>query len=168
MNRDNRKQGRGAEKSTRTERIRHAETEALIHSRTRSAHRQERSQDYAETIADLIHTSGEARAIDIARRMGVSHVTVAKIIARMQREGLVTTQPYRSIFLTPNGRKVAEQARRRHDLVLEFLVAIGVKPAIAAIDAEGIEHHVSDETLAVFRRFIRLYGKRRAKGQLDR
>lgn len=131
------------------------ETQADIHRRTRSAHGEERSQDYAEVIADLIDACGEARVIDIARRLGVTHVTVNKTIARLQRHGVVTSRPYRAVFLTEDGRKLAAEARRRHAIVLEFLIALGVKPGIAAIDAEGLEHHVSDETLEVFSKFIR-------------
>jgi len=131
------------------------ETQANIHRRTRHAHGEERSQDYVEVIADLIDSIGEARAIDIARRLGVTHVTVAKAIGRLQRNGYVKTRPYRSIFLTDQGRKLAEEARRRHAIVLEFLIALGVKPETAAIYAEGLEHHVSDETLDIFSRFIR-------------
>jgi DtxR family manganese transport transcriptional regulator len=131
------------------------ETQANIHRRTRHAHGEERSQDYVEVIADLIDSIGEARAIDIARRLGVTHVTVAKAIGRLQRNGYVKTRPYRSIFLTDQGRKLAEEARRRHAIVLEFLIALGVKPETAAIDAEGLEHHVSEETLDVFTKFIR-------------
>ncbi len=131
------------------------ETQARIHRKTRSAHGEERSQDYAETIADLIDACGEARATDIAKRLGVTHVTVIKTIARLQRDGVVTTRPYRSIFLTEQGRKLAEEARRRHAIVLEFLIALGVKPETAATDSEGIEHHVSEETLEIFQKFIR-------------
>jgi DtxR family manganese transport transcriptional regulator len=131
------------------------EMQASIHRRTRHAHGAERSQDYVEVIADLIDSIGEARAIDIARRLGVTHVTVGKAIARLQRDGFVRTRPYRSIFLTEQGRKLAEDMRRRHATVLEFLIVLGVKPETAAIDAEGLEHHVSDETLEIFSKFIR-------------
>jgi len=130
------------------------ETQASIHRRTRCARSEERSQDYVEVIADLIDHGGEARAIDVARRMGVNHVTAGRIIARMQRDGLVTTQPYRSIFLTPAGRAMAEVVRVRHQTVVEFLTALGVDEETAACDAEGIEHHVSEATLAAFRKFI--------------
>ena len=130
------------------------ETQATIHRKTRSAHEEERSQDYVEVIADLIDSTGEARATDIAKRLGITHVTVIKTIARLQRDGFVTTRPYRSIFLTEQGRKLAEEARRRHAIVRQFLIALGVKPATAALDAEGIEHHVSEETLAIFSAYI--------------
>jgi len=135
-------------------------TEASIHARTRLAHREEHSQDYVEAIADLIRSTGEARVTHIARKMGVSHVTVTKIIHRLQREGLVDRQPHRPIVLTKLGSQVAARAQRRHKLVIDFLIAVGVKPVTAAIDAEGIEHHVSDETVAAFSNFVRA----RAKG----
>ncbi len=57
-------------------------------------------------IAELIAEAGEARAIDLARRLGVTHVTVGRTIQRLQREGFVTAQPYRSIFLTAAGRRL--------------------------------------------------------------
>ncbi|MCC6679249.1 MAG: manganese-binding transcriptional regulator MntR [Phycisphaerales bacterium] len=125
------------------------------HRQTRRAHANETAEDYAEIIAELIDTSGEARVTDIARRIGVSHVTVIRTIARLQEKGWVTARPYRSIFLTEAGRRLAEKARKRHQIVLDFLLALGVGEAAARADAEGIEHHVSKETLAAFDRFAR-------------
>lgn len=122
---------------------------------TRKAHANELAEDYVEIIADLIDTTGEARVVDIAARLGVSHVTVIRTLARLQKIGLVTTRPYRSIFLTEEGRKLATQSRKRHDIVLGFLLALGVPAAAANTDAEGIEHHVSPPTLAAFERFTR-------------
>ena len=115
----------------------------------------ETTQDYVEAIAALAASLGEARAVDLARRLGVSHVTVIRTVARLQREGYVTTQPYRAIFLTPKGALLAEECRQRHALVVAFLRSVGVPESIAQIDAEGIEHHVSAETLAAFKKFIR-------------
>jgi len=129
--------------------------EAERHRRTRRAHLTELAEDYVEVIAELIATTGEARAVDIARRLGVTHVTVVKNIARLQREGLVTTQPYRSIFLTGEGGRMAEEVRHRHEIVVRFLLALGVKEETARADAEGIEHHVSGETLTAFEQFCK-------------
>ncbi|WP_445679716.1 manganese-binding transcriptional regulator MntR [Radicibacter daui] len=128
---------------------------AMPFEQVRAARRAELTEDYLELIADLIDESGEARATDLSRRMGVSHATVIKIIGRLKREGLVNSQPYRSIFLTEAGRRIAEESKRKHDIVLRFLLALGVSPAQADIDSEGMEHHVSDETLALFESFIR-------------
>ena len=124
--------------------------------RTRQQHAQERAQDYVEAIADLLEKNGEARAIDLARIFGVTHVTVIRTIQRLNRAGLVTNQPYRAIFLTEAGRKLAMKTKDRHETVIAFLEAVGVPSAIAHADAEGIEHHVSEETLAVFRKFLKM------------
>jgi len=118
--------------------------------RTREEHAQETAQDYVEMIAELIATTGEARVTDLARRLGVTHVTVNRTIRRLQRDGLVTALPYRSIFLTDPGRKLSEESRRRHEIVSRFLRSLGVPAAVAHADAEGMEHHVSKETLAAF------------------
>ncbi|MBY0113923.1 MAG: manganese-binding transcriptional regulator MntR [Phycisphaerales bacterium] len=125
---------------------------ASRHARTRAAHALERAEDYVELIDELVRRRGAARVVELAKAMGVSHVTVVRAIARMQRQGLVRTEPYRAIELTPAGRKLAAGARRRHEVVVEFLVRIGVPRDVAEIDAEGIEHHVSPETLRAFER----------------
>lgn len=129
--------------------------QAASFDQTRRARQSEIAEDYVELIADLIATRGEARIVEIAERMGVTHATVNKTVARLQREGLVTTRPYRSIFLTEAGSRLAEMSRRRHRIVLDFLKAIGVSAETAELDAEGIEHHVSEETLAAFERLTR-------------
>lgn len=105
-------------------------------------------------IAEMIAKTGEARVIDLARRLRVTHVTVSRTIQRLQRDGLVTALPYRSIFLTEAGRKLAAESRRRHEIVVEFLQSLGVPPAVAHSDAEGLEHHVSKQTLAAFVRHL--------------
>ncbi|KXU35538.1 hypothetical protein AXK11_05975 [Cephaloticoccus primus] len=119
---------------------------------TREAHSRETVEDYVEAIADLVETTGEARVTDLARLLGVSHVTVNRTIARLQRDGFVSSQPYRAIFLTDTGKKIAVESKARHQTVENFLRAIGVPAAVAQKDAEGIEHHVSRETLAAFQR----------------
>jgi DtxR family manganese transport transcriptional regulator len=123
--------------------------------RIRADHAREIAEDYVELIDDLIRESGEARVVDIASRLGVSHVTVSKTILRLIRDGLVVSEPYRAVFLTPQGRRLARAARRRHDLVLEFLLSLGVPRAAAEADAEGIEHHLSTTTLEAMRRCLR-------------
>ena len=120
--------------------------------RTRRENAQETAQDYVEMIAELIGATGEARVTDLARRLGVTHVTVNRTVRRLQRYGLVTALPYRSIFLTAAGRRLSAESRRRHEIVRAFLETLGVPAAVAHTDAEGMEHHVSKETLAAFAR----------------
>ena len=115
----------------------------------------ETAQDYVEAIADLTASLGEARVVDLARRLGVTHVTVNRTLARLQRAGFVNTKPYRAIFLTHAGHKLADECKRRHETVVAFLRALGISKKAAEMDAEGIEHHVSPETLAAFERLLK-------------
>ena len=120
--------------------------------RTREDHSRELDEDYVELIAALIQEKGEARATDLAERLDVSHVTVSKRVARLRKTGLVRGERYRSIFLTDAGAALAAQSRERHRIVLEFLMGLGVPRETAESDAEGIEHHVSETTLAAMAR----------------
>jgi DtxR family transcriptional regulator, manganese transport regulator len=123
-------------------------------SRTRKDHAVELREDYVELIAELIDEKQEARGNDIALRLGVANATVVKMLKRLQDAGLVTQEPYRPIFLTEEGWRMAEAGKRRHSIVENFLLALGVSPATARIDSEGIEHHVSEDTLKAMARFV--------------
>lgn len=131
----------------------HAQANTFIH--TRSRKQNELAEDYVELIDDLIQSRGEARIVDIAKALGVSHVTVSKAVNRLMDAGLVHSEPYRSVFLTETGKALADEARERHRIVEEFLVALGVPLKQASLDAEGIEHHVSEITLQAMQKFIR-------------
>lgn len=121
------------------------------HRRTRRDHATETAEDYVEAVADILETQQACRVTDLARRFAVSHVTVNRIVDRLQKEGLLATEPYQPIKLTPKGRRLAAKCRQRHEIVYSFLRSIGVDEATAAIDAEGIEHHISPTTLERFR-----------------
>lgn len=122
------------------------------HRRTRSDHAHETAEDYVEAIDRLQSELGRCRVVDLAEQFAVSHVTVTKVVARLKRENLVEAAPYGPLTLTSLGRRLAAKSRQRHEVVHEFLSAIGVSKEIAAMDAEGIEHHVSPETLESLRR----------------
>ena len=122
--------------------------------RVRTQHATETAQDYVEAIADLIAEKGEARAVDLAAKLGITHVTVIKTVTRLQKAGLVQTEPYRSIFLTDEGRKLAATCKARHQLIVEFLHVLGVSEETCQRDAEGLEHHVSEETLEAMKKLI--------------
>jgi|TARA_B110000467_G_C18139836_1_gene378140 DtxR family manganese transport transcriptional regulator len=119
----------------------------------RNARNTETAEDYTEMIADLIRESGEARAVDLAKHFGVTGPTVNSIIRRLVREDLVISKPYRSIFLTEKGQILADYCKKRHEIVYKFLIKIGVNSETAKNDAEGLEHHVSAETLNVFEKY---------------
>ena len=126
-------------------------TNARAHQRVRHDHSTETAEDYVEAVAEIIESAGACRVRDLAERFGVSHVTVIRTIKRLESEGLVSTEPYKPIELTAKGRKLAKQCKQRHETVVRFLLAIGISRRVAETDAEGIEHHVSKETLARFK-----------------
>jgi DtxR family transcriptional regulator, manganese transport regulator len=130
-------------------------TQARRFGKTRSAQSTALLEDYVELIADLLQDVGEARPTDIARRLGVSHATAIKTIARLKRAGLATARPYRGVFLTEKGEALAERVRIRHRLVVDVLCALGVPTESAEADAEGIEHYVSETTLKAFAHFLK-------------
>lgn len=129
-------------------------TQARRFGKTRSAQSTALFEDYVELIADLLATTGEARQIDIARRLGVSHATVVNTISRLKLAGLAISRPFRGVFLTEDGKKLAARVRARHRLIVDLLVALGGPLEAAEADAEGIKHHVSEATMIAFARFL--------------
>jgi DtxR family manganese transport transcriptional regulator len=122
--------------------------------RARKARAASMLEDLTELIADLRAANGEARMTDIASHLGVAHPTAVKTIARLKREGLAVSEPYRGVFLTQAGEAMAEHARARHRLVVDLLLAVGAPRDAAEADAEGIEHYVSRATLDAFAAFL--------------
>ncbi len=124
-------------------------------SQTRTRHASETAEDYVEAVMELIEEKGECRVLDLARYFNVSHVTVSRIVKRLQDEKLLLTKPYKPVELTEQGLKLAKQSKKRHEIVLAFLIKLGVDKANAEIDSEGIEHHVGSKTLAAMKRFLK-------------
>ena len=121
--------------------------------KVRDAHKTENTEDYLEIIADLLNTKGEARIVDIAIKLDIAQATANKTVERLQNQGYVKKEPYRSIFLTLKGQEVASVSKKRHIIVLTFLKNLGLDARTAEADAEGIEHHVSDKTLKKMEQF---------------
>tara|TARA_B100001996_G_C18484896_1_gene525250 strand:+ start:297 stop:686 length:390 start_codon:yes stop_codon:yes gene_type:complete len=121
--------------------------------KVRNAHKSENTEDYLELINDLINNNGEARIVEIANKLNVAQATANKTIKRLQLQGFIDKQPYRSIFLTEKGQKIALSSKKRHEIVYKFLINLGVSKKIALADSEGIEHHVSKKTLDKMEKF---------------
>ena len=116
-------------------------------SKVRNAHKTENTEDYLELIAELLNSKGEARIVDIAESLGIAQATANKTIQRLHSQGYIKREPYRSIFLTLKGQKIASKSKKRHNIVYNFLINLGLDKNTAYEDAEGIEHHVSKKTL---------------------
>ena len=121
--------------------------------KVRNAHKTENTEDYLELIAELLNSKGEARIVEIALNLGIAQATANKTIKRLQKQGYVQREPYRSIFLTLKGQKIASQSKKRHNTVYTFLMNLGIDNKTASADAEGIEHHVSEKTLKKMEKF---------------
>src|SRR3546814_7291878 len=114
----------------------------------REARRTELVEDYVELIADLIDDGGEARQVDIAARLGVAQPTVAKSLKRLAEDGLIVQRPDRGVFLTEAGRALAEDSRRRHQIVAGFLCALRVSPATPPRAPQGLAPQIRAATPA--------------------
>ena len=121
--------------------------------KVRNAHKTENTEDYLELIAELLNSKGEARIVEIALNLGIAQATANKTIKRLQKQGYIQREPYRSIFLTLKGQKIASQSKKRHNTVYKFLMNLGIDNKTASADAEGIEHHVSEKTLKKMEKF---------------
>lgn len=123
--------------------------------KTRRDHATETAEDYVEAIAAILQEQPTCRVKDLAAKMEVTHVTVTRILQRLSAEGLIDKEPYGPCTLTQKGAAMAKRSRTRHQLLLDFLLHIGVPALHAVRDAEGMEHHVSDATLAAMRNLMR-------------
>ena len=108
---------------------------------------EEATEDYLETINSLIAEKGYAASVDIAERMKVSKPTVTSIVKKLDKEGYLVHEKYRGMKLTLRGKRLAEEMRRKHELITSFLVLFGVEEEVARSDAEMIEHGIHPETL---------------------
>jgi DtxR family manganese transport transcriptional regulator len=122
---------------------------------TRKHHSEELAEDYTEIISDLIAIKGSARIGEIAKHLGVSHVTAIRTIQRLQDQGYVTTKPKSPIELTIKGKNLAKFSKYRHDLLIQLFLKLGIPQKIAEIDVEGAEHHISKKSLDYIEAFLK-------------
>ena len=112
-------------------------------SNIRSQNKNEILEDYVEAIQEILKNKGDVKNADLAQHFGVSQATVNKNLKRLISFNLAKSEPYRSIFLTEKGEKLATQSKQKHEIVYNFLIKLGVSRKTAENDSEGIEHHVS-------------------------
>jgi len=109
-------------------------------------------EDYLERILELINTKGYARVVDIAERLSISQASVTNMVQRLDAEGLLKYEKYRGLILTTAGESLAKNITRRHESLTEFFNLMGLDEKTVYRDVEGMEHHVSPETLNAIRR----------------
>ncbi len=116
--------------------------------------RTDRMEDYLEIIYELVQQKGYATSVDITECLNVSAPSVTKMMRRLDTTGYLEYEKYRGIRLTQQGTNVAQNIKRKHELLTEFFKFIGVREDIANSDAEGIEHHLHSETLERLEEFL--------------
>ena len=105
------------------------------------------AEDYLEKIEQLIAGKGYARVVDIAAGLNISQASVTAMVQRLVAEGFIKYEKYRGMVLTSSGLEVARRIAHRHQLLTDFLRALGVADEkIIYEDVEGMEHHISPET----------------------
>ncbi|MBV8175911.1 MAG: transcriptional regulator MntR [Verrucomicrobia bacterium] len=104
-------------------------------------------EDYLEQILDLINTKGYARVADIAQRLRIAQASVTNMVQRLDAEGLLKYEKYRGLVLTTAGETLARNIMRRHQLLSDFLRVLGIDEEVIYHDVEGMEHHISPQTL---------------------
>ena len=114
----------------------------------------ENAEDYLERIQELTERQGFARISDLAEELKLSKPSVSSMIQRLAKTGLVSNERYRGFVLTREGARIAQTIRKRHHVLTEFFEVLGVSPRTAKTDIEGIEHHISPETLTKLQKLI--------------
>lgn len=107
-----------------------------------------RLEDYLEAIYHLIHEKGYANTIDIAESLRVKPPSVSSMLQRLAARDYLVHEPYRGIRLTDKGVKVAKSVIKRHSIISELLLMLGVEGKVAYQDTEGIEHHIQPVTIS--------------------
>ena len=113
------------------------------------------AEDYLERIAALIRNKGYARVVDIAAELKISQASVTTMVQRLDGEGLVKYEKYRGMVLTDAGEAVAARIAHRHELLTQLLRFFQLPEDVIFRDVEGMEHHISGETLAALERLTR-------------
>ena len=104
-------------------------------------------EDYLERIYKLIDEKGYARVSDIAEGLEVHPSSVTKMIQKLDKDEYLIYEKYRGLILTPKGKKIGKRLVDRHQLLEQFLAMIGVQEENIYADVEGIEHHLSWDSI---------------------
>ena len=117
----------------------------------------EATEDYLETINQLMDEKGYAASVDIAERMNVSKPTVTSIVKKLHNQGFLIHEKYRGMKLTDKGKQLAEEMHQKHELLTSFLKFFGVDERTSRADAEKIEHGLDLQTVEKLSAFTEFF-----------
>jgi Mn-dependent DtxR family transcriptional regulator len=118
------------------------------------------AEDYLERIHELIEEKGYARVVDIASSLQVKQASVTSMVQRLGELGYLNYVKYRGLVLTEKGRRVACGIQQRHETLSRFFSLFGLETETQRRDIEGIEHHLSPETVLVLADLARFFEER--------
>lgn len=116
-------------------------------------------EDYLENIYQLIERKGYARVSDIAEALEVHPSSVTKMVQKLDENKYLIYEKYRGLVLTSKGKKIGKRLVDRHYLLENFLRLIGVSEELIYQDVEGIEHHLSWESITCIENLVKLLQK---------
>ncbi|GFR36760.1 transcriptional regulator MntR [Insulibacter thermoxylanivorax] len=116
-------------------------------------------EDYLERIYLLIDEKGYARVSDIAEGLEVHPSSVTKMIQKLDRDDYLIYEKYRGLVLTPKGKKIGKRLVDRHQLLEDFLKIIGVREENIYEDVEGIEHHLSWDSITCIESLVEYFNR---------
>jgi Mn-dependent DtxR family transcriptional regulator len=114
-------------------------------------------EDYLERIYSLIEEKGYARVSDIAEALEVHPSSVTKMVQKLDKDKYLIYEKYRGLVLTPKGKKIGKRLVDRHSLLEEFMRIIGVDESQIYRDVEGIEHHLSWESITCIEYLVQYF-----------
>jgi Mn-dependent DtxR family transcriptional regulator len=122
-------------------------------------------EDYLERIYKLIDEKGYARVSDIAEGLEVHPSSVTKMIQKLDKDNYLVYEKYRGLILTPKGQKMGKRLVERHVLLEQFLTIIGVSEDTIYKDVEGIEHHLSWDSITCIETLLEYFKRDPMRGE---
>lgn len=112
-------------------------------------------ENYLEAIYELAPDGDGVRVSDIAERLGVTKASTNSAMATLAEKGLITSEKYKEIFLTPTGLELAKFTANKHHVIEKFLrEVLDVNPSIADKDACAIEHFISIDSIVAMQKYL--------------
>jgi len=112
-------------------------------------------EDYLEALLRLEKERGSVRVKELAKHLGLTNATVSTCIPKLNKLGLVESERYGPIRLTPLGREIAGRVLRREELLVAFFQEVlGLSEEMARREACLVEHSLKGETLLRLEAFL--------------
>lgn len=114
----------------------------------------ESAENYLETILILQKRNGSVRSIDIVNELDYTKPSVSIAMKNLRENGYIEMDASGFITLLESGKKIAEKMYERHTFISDWLISLGVNPAVAVDDACRMEHVISEESFEAIKKHV--------------